>query len=160
MSFALDTPLEAVQDQISMLQILLDKQAADSHSQDFDLFERAVIYQDDHVIIEWNPGYHQPQFFLREPIQSISGGHEVRSQAIDIRTLFKHVNPSTLNAHFFYPGDVFSEDWKWSSVWNRCTVWLNSDGDRTFPFYEIRVTTDGQWGYAQIAIVMRTANEC
>jgi hypothetical protein len=160
MSFTLDTPLEAVQDQISTLQILQTKKAADSHSQDFDLFERAVIYQDDRVIIEWNPGYHQPQFFLREPIQSISGGHEVQSQAIDVRTVFKHVNPSTVNAHFFYPGDVFSKDWKWSSAWNRCTLWLNSDDDRTFPFYEIRVTTDGQWGYTQIAIVMRTANKC
>lgn len=159
MSFALDTPLEAVQNQISTLQILQAKQAADSHSQDFDLFERSVIYQDDCVMIEWNPGYRQPRFFLWKPIQSISGGHEVRSQAIDIQTVFKHVNPSTLNAHFFYPGDVFSEDLKWSSTWNRCTVWLNSDDDRTFPFYEIRVTTDGQWGYAQIALVMRTANK-
>lgn len=159
MSFALDTPLEAIQDQISTLQILQAKQAADSYSQDFELFERAVIYQDDLVIIEWNPAYYQPRFFLREPIESISGGHEVRSQAIDIRTVFKHGNPSTVKAHFFYPGDVFSKDWKWSSVWNRCTLWLNSDDDRTFPFYEIRITTDGQWGYAQIAIVMRTANK-
>ncbi len=159
MSFALDTPIEEVQDQIAMLKILLSRYEANSHFQDFNLYERAIIYEDDRIIVEWNPGYNQPQFFLREPINSISGGHEVRGQAVDIRTVFKHANPRTVDAHFFYPGDVFNEDWKWSSTWNRCVIWLNSDDDTTFPFYEIKVTTDGQWGYAQIAIVMRT-NKC
>jgi hypothetical protein len=156
MSYVINTSAIHDRNRVSAVLDVQAQNAAHSHRQDFHMHKQATLYQDDLVILRWNPGHRQPQVSVCKPMKSFSGGQEVANASSDHRVVFRHSLPSTKTPYFFLPDNVINDDLKWAQAWNRGALWLNSDDDGTFPFYEFRFTTDGQWGYVQCNIVPRS----
>jgi len=112
----------------------------------FDISEYNVLYQDSYMDLIWNPLYLQPQFMMKTSNPNsdnlVRGGYDISNSEENLSFSFQFPY-NTIDEYFFSSSDGSEAnvnlDYNFKLTWNRATLWLKSEFNTDFPYYEIDI---------------------
>lgn len=109
----------------------------------FDISEYNILYQDKNINLIWNPLYLQLQFIMKTSNPNsdnvVTGGYDITNASENLSFSFQFSYNTNYEYFFSSTDGSIDQEYSFKKSWNRSTLWLKSEFNTDFPYYQIDI---------------------